>query len=104
MSDPGSKYDFNTEHYRQLECPVLLQIGSASPCDLYVTDALTNVLPHSRVEELPGQAHEGMTTAPQMYAHAVTRFLLGSLATRQTQVAPPRDLGPAARISEVRSS
>jgi pimeloyl-ACP methyl ester carboxylesterase len=72
-----NRYDFNTERYRQLECPVLLQIGSESPRDLYVTDALMQVLPHARIEELPGQAHEGMTTAPKMYAESVTRFLLG---------------------------
>jgi len=27
---------------------------------------------------LPGQAHEGMTAAPDMSAHAVATFLLGS--------------------------
>ena len=27
-------------------------------------------------EARPGQAHEGMTTAPEMYAAAVSRFLL----------------------------
>jgi hypothetical protein len=57
--------------------PVLLQVGSESPRQLYVTDALAAVLPDVRVETLPGQAHEGMTTAPGMYAEAVTRFLLG---------------------------
>jgi hypothetical protein len=55
---------------------VLLQIGTESPRDLYVTDALAAVLPNVRIQELPGQAHEGMTTAPQMYAEAVSRFLL----------------------------
>jgi hypothetical protein len=29
-----------------------------------------------RIEELPGQAHEGMTTVPAMYAESVSRFLL----------------------------
>lgn len=38
--------------------------------------ALAAVLPHVQILELPGQAHEGMTTAPQMYAEAVSRFLL----------------------------
>jgi hypothetical protein len=28
------------------------------------------------MEALPGQAHEGMTTAPAQYAAAVTKFLL----------------------------
>jgi len=71
-----SRYDFQAERFRELRIPVLLQIGTESPRDLYVTDALAAILPNVRIEELPGQAHEGMTTAPQMYAEAVSRFLL----------------------------
>jgi pimeloyl-ACP methyl ester carboxylesterase len=70
-----SRYDFQAERFRELRVPVLLQIGTESPRDLYVTDALAAVLPNVRIEALPGQAHEGMTTAPQMYAEAVSRFL-----------------------------
>ena len=73
-----NKYEFNSERYRQLQVPVLLQIGSESPRDLYVTDALMAVLPDARIVELPGQAHEGMTTAPKMYADTVMEFLMGS--------------------------
>jgi pimeloyl-ACP methyl ester carboxylesterase len=72
-----SCYDFRVERFRTLHVPVLLQVGTESPRDLYVTDALAAVLPDTQIEELPGQAHEGMTTAPEMYAEAVTRFLLG---------------------------
>ena len=72
-----SRYDFKPERVNRLELPVLLQIGSKSPRNLYVTDALAAILPDAHIEELPGQAHEGMTTAPEMYAEAVTRFLLG---------------------------
>ena len=71
-----SRYDFNVERFRELRVPVMLQIGTESPRDLYVTDALAAVLPNVRIEALPGQAHEGMTTAPKMYAEAVSRFLL----------------------------
>jgi len=71
-----SRYDFKAERFRELRVPVMLQIGTESPRDLYVTDALAAVLPDVRIQELPGQAHEGMTTAPQMYAEAVSRFLL----------------------------
>ncbi len=71
-----SRYNFEAERFRQLRIPVMLQIGTESPRDLYVTDALAAVLPDVRIEELPGQAHEGMTTAPKMYAEAVSRFLL----------------------------
>ena len=69
-----SRYDFNAERFRELGVPVLLQIGTESPRDLYVTDALAAVLPDVRIEALPGQAHERMTTAPKMYAEAVSHF------------------------------
>lgn len=72
-----SGYDFSAERFRDLRVPVMLQIGTNSPRDLYVTDALCAVLQDVHIEELHGQAHEGMTTAPKMYAEAVTRFLLG---------------------------
>jgi pimeloyl-ACP methyl ester carboxylesterase len=71
-----SRYDFKAERFRELRVPVMLQVGTESPRDLYVTGALAAVLPDVRIEELPGQAHEGMTTAPTMYAEAVSRFLL----------------------------
>lgn len=71
-----SRYGFSAERFRTLRMPVLLQIGTESPRHLYVTDALAAVLPNASIQELKGQAHEGMTTAPAMYAAAVTRFLL----------------------------
>lgn len=75
-----ARFNFDAERYGRLEIPVLLQVGSESPPHLHVTDALVPVLPNGRVEELPGQAHEGMTTAPDMYAEAVTKFLIGTRA------------------------
>lgn len=71
-----SRYDFKPERFRNLHLPVLLQIGTESPRDLYATDALAAVLPDARIGALPGQAHEGMTTAPGQYVEAVARFLL----------------------------
>jgi pimeloyl-ACP methyl ester carboxylesterase len=71
-----SRYDFNAGRYRSLSFPVLLQIGTESLRHLFVTDALAAVLPGARIGELAGQAHEGMTTAPEQYAAAVRRFLL----------------------------
>ncbi|MEP0912580.1 alpha/beta hydrolase [Leptolyngbya sp. GB1-A1] len=70
------RYNFKADRFRDLPIPVLLQIGSESPRDLYVTNAIAAVLPDARIEELPGQAHEGMTTAPELYTEAVFRFLL----------------------------
>jgi pimeloyl-ACP methyl ester carboxylesterase len=71
-----SRYNFRAERFNGLALPALLQVGSERPRDLYVTDALAAVLPSARIGELPGQAHEAMTTAPKVYAEAVTRFLL----------------------------
>ena len=83
-----TRHLFDAARYRSLDIPVLLQIGSESPRDLYVTDALAAVLPDGRIEALPGQAHEGMTTAPGMYVEAVRRFLLGPAT--ETAVEPAR--------------
>ena len=69
-------YDFKVERFRDLRVPVMLQVGTQSAHHLYVTDALAATLPDVRIQLLPGQAHEGMTTAPQMYAGSVFRFLL----------------------------
>jgi len=74
-----ARYDFKPERFKQLTCPVLLQIGSESPRRLYATDALAAYLPDVRIETLAGQAHEGMTTAPEMYAASVIRFLESAL-------------------------
>jgi len=67
---------FDASRYRSLGMPVLLLIGTESPRDLYVTDALAAVLPDARIVELEGQAHEGMTTAPAQFVDAVSEFLL----------------------------
>jgi pimeloyl-ACP methyl ester carboxylesterase len=71
-----SAYRFEPQRFAGLAIPVMLQIGSESPRDLYATDALAAVLPAARIEVLAGQAHEGMTTAPELYAASTTRFLL----------------------------
>jgi pimeloyl-ACP methyl ester carboxylesterase len=72
-------YECDVERFAGIGCPVLLQTGSESPRELYATDALAAVLPDASIEVLPGQAHEGMTTAPEMYARMVTAFLLGGV-------------------------
>jgi pimeloyl-ACP methyl ester carboxylesterase len=66
--DPG--------RFAGLDIPVLLQTGSESPRDLYVTDALAAVLSDIQIQTLAGQAHEAMTTAPELYAQATMQFLL----------------------------
>jgi hypothetical protein len=69
-------YTLDFEHFRSLTLPVLLQIGTESPREIYITDAIAEVLPNAHIAEPRGQAHEGMTTAPEMYAEQLTAFLL----------------------------
>jgi pimeloyl-ACP methyl ester carboxylesterase len=73
--DALSRYVFRPDAFIGLRIPVLLQLGTESPRHLYATDALAAVLRDVRVVELEGQAHEGMTTAPQQYAASVRSFL-----------------------------
>lgn len=80
------RYRFDPSRFATLDVPVMLQIGSESPRDLYVTDALAAVLPNACIDTLAGQAHEGMTTAPAQYAAQTMQFLLADDDSR----IPPR--------------
>ena len=71
-----SRHRFEAARYRSFTRPVQLLIGTESPREIYVTDALAAVLPDARITELDGQAHEGMTTAPAQFVEAISRFLL----------------------------
>jgi len=70
------EYRFDPGRFAALDIPVMLQVGSESPRYLYATDALAAVLPDVRIDTLAGQAHEGMTTAPELYAESIMRFFL----------------------------
>jgi pimeloyl-ACP methyl ester carboxylesterase len=70
------QYDFDADRFRDLRLPVLLQVGTESPRELFATDALAAALPEAQIEELPGQTHEAMQTAPELYVESVARFLL----------------------------
>jgi pimeloyl-ACP methyl ester carboxylesterase len=78
LNDMGalSRHQFEAARYRSFARPVQLLIGTESPREIYVTDALAAVLPDARITELDGQAHEGMTTAPAQFVKAISRFLL----------------------------
>lgn len=73
-----ARLKFDPDRFDTLAVPTLLQIGPESPPDLYVTDALMAALPNAAIDVLEGQAHEGMTTAPQLYAARVRAFALAS--------------------------
>ena len=72
-----ARFVFDPERCAALPMPVMLQVGTETP-PVSVTDALAAVLPNVEIGELTGQAHEGMTTAPEQYARQVCRFLMGS--------------------------
>jgi pimeloyl-ACP methyl ester carboxylesterase len=65
------------KRFHSLDVPVLLLIGTESPRDNYLTDTLNAVLPNATIVALEGQAHEGMTTAPEQFVDAISKFLLG---------------------------
>ncbi|MGH2583853.1 MAG: alpha/beta fold hydrolase [Dehalococcoidia bacterium] len=83
------KYTFTPEPFRTLTMPVLLLVGSESPRELYVTDALAATLPDVRVVPLEGQAHEGMTTAPELFVETVARFLVNQQVGGKRPVSAP---------------
>lgn len=70
-----SNFRFDASRFQLLDMPVLFVVGTESPRNLYVTDALAAVLPNVQIAELAGQAHEGMTTAPAQFVDTVARFL-----------------------------
>jgi pimeloyl-ACP methyl ester carboxylesterase len=71
-------YQFDPATFRDLQVPVLLQVGTESPRDAFATDALASNLPHVEIQELEGQAHEAMNTDPRLYAQTTTRLLLAN--------------------------
>jgi pimeloyl-ACP methyl ester carboxylesterase len=75
-------HDFDVNRFRSLDFPVLLLIGTESPREIYLTDILNSVLPTARIDALEGQAHEGMTTAPEQFVETISRFLLSASVVR----------------------
>jgi pimeloyl-ACP methyl ester carboxylesterase len=69
------RHKISAERFRSLDIPVLLLIGTESPRDNYLTDKLKAVLPNATIVALEGQAHEGMTTAPEQFVRAIANFL-----------------------------
>jgi pimeloyl-ACP methyl ester carboxylesterase len=76
----GTKdYRLDTDRLSRLAMPTLLVLGGQStPFYKAATDALHKALPHSRVAILPGQRHEGVITAPNLFLREIMDFLLDS--------------------------
>jgi pimeloyl-ACP methyl ester carboxylesterase len=75
-----ARYDFDPSRVAGLTMPVLLLLGSESPRDNYVTDALVSVLPNQQIVELQGQGHVAHAMVPQMFVETVSAFLLDPTA------------------------
>jgi pimeloyl-ACP methyl ester carboxylesterase len=84
-----TRHTFTPERFRALPMPVLLLVGSESPREIYITDALVEVLKDVRVATLDGQAHEGMTTAPEMFVEAINPFLENEVAANASTSGAP---------------
>lgn len=69
------KFDLDPDDFSCLSMPVMLQIGTQSQRDAYATDSLARVLPGAMIAELPGQGHDAVFTAPDLYAGQVIDFL-----------------------------
>lgn len=70
-------YVLEPRRFAEMRTPTLLLLGGDSPRFLRMaTDAVDAALPDSRIEVMPGQQHVAMTTAPDLFAGAVLRFLL----------------------------
>jgi len=68
------RYEFDAARFAALTMPVLLLVGSESPRDNYVTDALAGVLPDRRIAELQGHVAQAM--APELFVSTIADFLL----------------------------
>lgn len=70
-------YRFHAERFRALEAPTLLMLGGDSPHYMKdAVDALHDTLPNSTVSLLPGQQHNAISLAPDLFVREVLPFLL----------------------------
>jgi pimeloyl-ACP methyl ester carboxylesterase len=72
-----NEYGTDLDRFKTLSVPALLLIGGQTEGrrrDMFL--ALSAVIPGSQLHELPGQGHAANTTAPELFASAMTEFLL----------------------------
>ncbi len=70
-------YSFDPARFGKMETPTLLMVGGGtSPVYRAAIEAVHSSLPNSRLLVLPGQEHDAMLTAPDLYGREVTGFFL----------------------------
>jgi pimeloyl-ACP methyl ester carboxylesterase len=72
------RYKFDAQRFKDLQTPTLLLTGGDSPHFLKAgIEAVATALPNSRIVVMPGQQHIAMDTAPDLFLHEVSTFLIG---------------------------
>jgi pimeloyl-ACP methyl ester carboxylesterase len=72
-------YCFHARRFSALKAPTLLMLGGDSPDYMKdAVDALHVTLPNSKVSILPGQQHNAISLAPDLFVREVLPFLLES--------------------------
>ncbi len=70
-----TEYKFEAARFKDLTIPTMLLTGSESLLpDIEAAKMLDNTFPESMLIELEGQAHNAMTTAPDLFAEKVIKF------------------------------
>ena len=70
------KHNIEPSRFAAFNVPTLLLLGGDSPARFRASMSVVSAaLPHSRLMELPGQQHNAMDTAPDMFVRTVTKFL-----------------------------
>lgn len=74
-----NEYRFDPDRFTDCSVPTALLTGSESPPRFSDTvERLHEVLANSRIVTIPGQAHEAMTTAPNLFVGKVVEFVGGT--------------------------
>ena len=72
------QYRLDSHRFTELTTPTMLLLGGASPQSFKdAVDVVDTALPDSRIVDLPGQHHNAMDTAPELFVDEVLAFLRG---------------------------
>jgi pimeloyl-ACP methyl ester carboxylesterase len=75
----ANTYRFAAESFAHVRVPTLFLVGSISPDYMHAATKMASAaIAGSRIEELRGQGHAAMSTAPGMFVETVLGFLAGT--------------------------
>lgn len=71
-------YRLDSHRFTEMITPTMLLLGGASPQSFKdAVEVVNTALPDSRIVDLPGQHHNAMDTAPELFVEEVLAFLHG---------------------------